>query len=189
MNQESRCRSLYRPHQSLSTTFGTSIGIAAVSVHRDCCFNCAQRHSSCDRRWSHFGAGSRLERCVRYGGSSHTILDVLSTRFGVTDRVHEWFSSYLSGRTQVISSLHTRALLRQWHLRVVCHKAQSSVQSSSPRTPKSLTNSLRRSMLNTIFMQTTSRCSHICVSAKSSRKSYTVVCFEFKTGASRSDSS
>ena len=32
------------------------------------------------------------------------LLDVLSFRFGDTDRVYEWFSSYLTGRTQVISS-------------------------------------------------------------------------------------
>ena len=29
------------------------------------------------------------------------LLDVLSSRFGVTDRVFEWFQSYLTGRTQV----------------------------------------------------------------------------------------
>ena len=32
------------------------------------------------------------------------LLDVLSFRFGVTDRAYEWFSSYLTGRTQVIST-------------------------------------------------------------------------------------
>ena len=30
-----------------------------------------------------------------------TLLDVLSSRFGVTDRVFEWFQSYLTGQTQV----------------------------------------------------------------------------------------
>ena len=32
------------------------------------------------------------------------LLDVLSFRFSVTDRAYEWFSSYLTGRTQVIST-------------------------------------------------------------------------------------
>ena len=32
------------------------------------------------------------------------LLDVLSSRFGVTDRVFEWFQSYLTGRTQVFCS-------------------------------------------------------------------------------------
>ena len=31
------------------------------------------------------------------------ILEVLSSRFGVTDRAYEWFSSYLTGSTQFIS--------------------------------------------------------------------------------------
>ena len=32
------------------------------------------------------------------------LLDLLSFRFAVTDRAYEWFSSYLTGRTQVIST-------------------------------------------------------------------------------------
>ena len=31
-------------------------------------------------------------------------MDVLSSRFGVTDCAYEWFSRYLTGRTQVIST-------------------------------------------------------------------------------------
>ena len=32
------------------------------------------------------------------------LLDMLSSQFGVTDRAYEWFSSYLTSRTQVIST-------------------------------------------------------------------------------------
>ena len=33
------------------------------------------------------------------------LMDVLSSRFGVNDHVYEWFRSYLSGRTQIFSTL------------------------------------------------------------------------------------
>ena len=32
-------------------------------------------------------------------------MDVLSSRFGVNDHVYEWFHSYVSGRTQIFSTL------------------------------------------------------------------------------------
>ena len=43
-----------------------------------------------------------LDRSAAFDTVDHgVLLDVLFSRLGVTDRVFEWFQSYLTGRTQV----------------------------------------------------------------------------------------
>ena len=47
-----------------------------------------------------------LDLSADFDSVDHRILmDVLSSRFGVNDHVYEWFHSYLSGRTQIFSTL------------------------------------------------------------------------------------
>ena len=120
-----------------------------------------------------FGTGApRLEHCIWNGGSLHTTgCAFTSIRF--TDHVHDWLSSYVSRQKQIIRT-HT-GTSEAVALTCMCHKAQSSVHSSSPHTLKMLKNSLRHSLLKTIFMQMTPRCSHICVSVKFSVKNRTKI--------------
>ena len=54
------------------------------------------------------------------------LLDMLSFRFGVTDRAYDWSSSYLTGRTQVISTNPSTS--------------EAAGHSSSPHTPKTWKN-------------------------------------------------
>ena len=100
------------------------------------------------------------------------LLDVLSFRFGVTDRAYEWFSSYLTGRTQVISTNTSTSE----SVALACGVPQglSSAHSSSPPTPKTWK---------------TLRYSHICVFAKFnvSNQISKDVYSQYKIGASRSD--
>ena len=92
------------------------------------------------------------------------LLYVLSSWFDVIDRAYVWFSSYLTGKTQVISTNTSTSEA----VALTCGVLQGSCVGPQQFTAytEDVHEQSNLSKLKMTFMQTTPRYSHMCVSVK-----------------------